>query len=287
MRPVPRRPSAAFTLVELLVVVGIIALLISILLPALGKARRSAESVKCLSNLRQLGIATNQYVVESRGYLPYPTTTFGESALWYTALDPYLQRAINNTPGTGVASQRTYSLIKQCPVYQQWGDGPSTIGAQDPTLGYARTYKMNTMLRHNNPYAPARVTDVRDPYEFVLYGDGVSLDATGLVANQYESGQFSMEQNDTTQACVALRHSGGANIAFVDGHAAHCTFRTVQHPFQSPMQYVVVPTWQSEYVDSSGTPVKPSSTTTSAASQGLQRNPNMTLVWSDLGRLYR
>jgi prepilin-type N-terminal cleavage/methylation domain-containing protein len=66
----PGRRSKAFTLVELLVVIGIIAILVGVLLPALSKARRQAQVLKCAANLHNIGLSLINYAAQNRGWLP-------------------------------------------------------------------------------------------------------------------------------------------------------------------------------------------------------------------------
>lgn len=90
-----RSVRKGFTLVELLVVIGIIALLISILLPSLNQARRSAAALKCLSNLRQIGVGIAGYANQNNGVV-LPTFVWGDGA---------------NDPVTGLPIKDSWAML--------------------------------------------------------------------------------------------------------------------------------------------------------------------------------
>lgn len=121
--------SRAFTLVELLVVIGIIAVLISILLPVMGRARESANNVKCMSNLRTIGQAMAGYQAENKGSLPWGfiwnriNLTTGASAqspayiyMWSTLLNKYMNP---KTPNAGLWSRGEFGEYFKCPSVDQ------------------------------------------------------------------------------------------------------------------------------------------------------------------------
>ena len=99
------KAKGGFTLVELLVVIGIIAILIAILLPALARAREQAKRVQCLSLLRQIALGTRSYAVENRDFLPPWPTDLGQ-ADW----------TINGTPGTPYSRSFTWPYFTNANV---------------------------------------------------------------------------------------------------------------------------------------------------------------------------
>src|SRR5581483_10160566 len=92
-----QRRRSGFTLVELLVVIGIIALLIAVLLPVLGKARRAAETTYCLANLRTIGQGMMMYTAENNGWLPGSGWTSGAEFFNFRTSPPTVASGLSLT----------------------------------------------------------------------------------------------------------------------------------------------------------------------------------------------
>ncbi len=220
------RRREGFTLIELLVVLAIVALLVGLLLPVLGKARSGAKALKCLAHQRTLNQAMGLYHVEQRHTFPQPaqeTAALGAVAagasLWFNAIDPYLQQT-RQSYSSDRPDDRNYEVFKQDPV---WSDLPEDAPGTQPDRRNTQTLKMNAFFGNNNLSASAgapavvwiRVTRVPLPSKTAVFVDGRAHDTPSETTGNVDGAAF--HANPTF---VAVRHDGGANVARADGSAA-------------------------------------------------------------------
>ncbi|WP_176014638.1 type II secretion system protein [Victivallis sp. Marseille-Q1083] len=205
-----RKSNRAFTLIELLVVIAIIAILASMLLPALGKAKTKAISIKCVGNLRQQGVAEAMYGLDNDDYLTYGfwdnPSKFDTS--WFSQLNSYL-----GSPE-----------VLTCPAYSaEKLTGWMNIVDEDNDFieAFSGSYGHNVYLGADSTlWRPAgkgpvlKLSSLQSAAPVV--GD---IKRHGYMSPGDINLTTMLNGTDAPGSCVSVRHGNKVNLVFSDGHA--------------------------------------------------------------------
>ena len=191
-----------FTLIELLVVIAIIGILASLLLPALGKARKSAQQAVCVSNFKQIGTAITMYVDDNDDYMPSASSAATSSRLGWRDL-------LTSQMGKGDYTSMTASDLRDFAASAPFRCPNTTLDFGYDRQDAGTTYNSQFGdMRFTNNRPAIKINDIQTPVETGLVAD--SIDDT----NDWAEASRNLPSEDA----VGDRHKGGLNVLWVDGH---------------------------------------------------------------------
>jgi prepilin-type N-terminal cleavage/methylation domain-containing protein/prepilin-type processing-associated H-X9-DG protein len=210
----------AFTLIELLVVIAIIAILASLLLPALAKAKAKASAIKCLSNEKQIGLGYLLYASDNADYLPLAAHE-GDAApcQWFFEISPYISKQAGS-----YTSLVAKANVVACPSAKLDKVFPASTPASQAYGGYGQNYIYLGYLVEEDR---VKVAKVSKPVETCMNGDGLDP-APGL--NWWNYGYLyppSKPPWGTSKVLPYVRHGKGDNYSWVDGHVSTTSWKTM------------------------------------------------------------
>jgi len=218
--PIRRAPGHGFSLVELLVVIGIIGVLVAIFLPALSQAQKNARKIECQANLRSIGQILMAYVNENKGWL-FPVGPEGLDGQPTTL-------GTNRAPNARWPMYASFQELKTSPNPPPWGNATYVENPYRPDLFPAEPYTPRVMRCREDPDAfeahsyvlNKHLADKRIRHGSRNFGGLTSSEVVVMGEKLTTERDYYMERNDFDRVVEKYRHGikRGSNYLYHDGH---------------------------------------------------------------------